>query len=169
MSLFSSVREKAAADLEAAWTKIKGFFSADIEPALKTFLQVIESNGGSDLLKIALQVIAVAETGAPWDTLVSRAKSAATAAGIQTTYLAVSSALQVAQTSLQATLASEGVASITTIPAAPPAAAQSIVAATGTGATTAGPVTAAGGTPASSLVSSKAGFSSEGGSASSEK
>ena len=140
MSLFSAVRENAAADLEAAWTKIKGFFSADIEPALKTFLQVIESNGGSDLLKIALQVIAAAETGAPWATLVSLATSAATAAGIQTTDLAVSSALQVAQTSLQATLASEGVASITTIPAAPPA--------TGTGATTAGPVTAVGGTPA---------------------
>jgi len=161
MSLFSAVRENTAANLEAAWTKIKGFFSADIEPALKTFIQVIESNGASALLKICLQVIASVEAGAPWETLVNLVKSAAQAAGIQTTELAISSALQVAQTSLQTTLSSEGVASITTIPPAPAAAAQSIVAAT-IGKTSGSGVSSG---SAASETSSGSGASSEGGSA----
>lgn len=106
MTIFNwvEVRDFAEAPFEKAWEAVKKFFSADVEPALKVFLQVLESNGGSALLQLALKVVTEAAGGVPFGTLIADLIAAAKVAGLEVTELAAKSALQVAQTSIQAQL-----------------------------------------------------------------
>ena len=119
MSIFNwvAIRNDAETPFEIAWTAIKGFFTADVEPALKTFLNVLETNGGSKLLALALQVVTEAATGVQFGQLVTDLIAAAKATGIEVTEIAAQSALQVAKTNIAAQIAAPAAVPATETPA----------------------------------------------------
>lgn len=105
MSLFIKIKDAAVSSYDHVKTVISGIFHNDVEPALITFLHVLETNGGAALISLALQTVISAETGVPFGTLTTTLIANAEAQGIQVATIAAHSALQVAQTHLQAQLA----------------------------------------------------------------
>lgn len=102
MSLFTQVRDSATTALQHIGNVLKGIFVADVEPAITTFFHVIETNGGAALIQLALATVSAAEAGTPFGALTSTLIASAEAQGIQVVEIAAKSALQVAQTHLQA-------------------------------------------------------------------
>lgn len=105
MSLFTAIKDAATNSFEHVKTVLSGIFTNDVEPALTTFLHVLETNGGAALITLALQTVSSAESGTKFGDLITALVSNAETAGIQVAEIAAKSALQVAQTHLQAQLA----------------------------------------------------------------
>lgn len=105
MSLFASIKDGAISAYQHVKNVVSNIFTADVQPALITFLHVLETNGGAALILLALQTVAAAETGTPFGVLTSTLITSAEAQGIQVATIAAKSALQVAQTHLEAQLA----------------------------------------------------------------
>lgn len=103
-SLFTPIADEVTSFYNTTVTKIKGIFVDDVEPALTTFLHVLEANGGAALINLALSVVTAAEAGTPFGALTASLIAAAETQGIQVVEIAAKSALQVAQTHLQAQL-----------------------------------------------------------------
>jgi hypothetical protein len=90
-TIFAQLEQAVVADAEAAVSALENFFTADVWPIIKATLQYVETNGGSDLLKIASNALSGAlssiEGGTSADAVVSAAVGTvvneATAAGLQ--------------------------------------------------------------------------------------
>lgn len=66
-SLFQNVEivaektgEEIAADFQAAWAHIEAFYTKDVKPIVSATLQYVETNGATELLKIAERVVSEA-------------------------------------------------------------------------------------------------------------
>lgn len=110
MSLFSRIKDAATNSFEHVKNVISGIFTNDVEPALTTFLHVLESNGGAALITLALQTVMQAETGAKFGELTTSLITSGEAAGITVATDAAKAALTVAQTHLQTQLADKAAA-----------------------------------------------------------
>lgn len=104
-TLFASIKDAATSSFDHVKTKLSGIFHDDVEPALITFLHVLETNGGAALVSLALQIVTAAASGTPFGVLTSTLIASAKDAGISVTEIAAKSALQVAKTHLEAQLA----------------------------------------------------------------
>lgn len=96
MSIFKSISE----DINALWNSIKHAFSDDVEPFLKSTLDLLERNGGGLLLQIAVDVAPDLAT-MQFGTAVAKVLADLKAAGVQTIKeeeeLAAQTALQFAK------------------------------------------------------------------------
>lgn len=103
-TIFAQLENAVVADAEEAVTALENFFTADVWPIISATLSYIETNGGSDLLKIAENALNAAlpgiESGAPVatvttavvGTVVNEAESAGIAIAQGAATLAVSMA-----------------------------------------------------------------------------
>jgi hypothetical protein len=103
-SLFTPVKDAAVSAYQHVKTVVSSVFTNDVAPAITTFLHVLETNGGSALIQLALATVLSAEAGTPFGVLTSTLIASAEAQGIKVAEIAAKSALQVAQTNLQAQL-----------------------------------------------------------------
>lgn len=101
MSLFTSIRDEAVSAFAHITALVGGIFTKDVQPALITFLHVLETNGGALLISLALDVVKGAEAGTPFGQLTTALIDNAKAQGIEVIEIAAHSALQVAQTSIE--------------------------------------------------------------------
>ena len=108
MSIFTTIEGDVETDFEAFWANVQGFFSADVAPAVKSFLQVFSTTFGQQALTAALATVGSLATGTTFTTaatglattLLGDAKTdAASEAELSATQMlqTIQSALQVAK------------------------------------------------------------------------